>query len=151
MLKPYQAVLGLAILLALIGDSWGQSHRHSDGQTQTKATGDQHSPTADQRGTENTPPFVKIVGAEPNAESGTNQNATNPQQQPTDWIMVGAVVGIGVLQFVAFVWQAIRLGQTIGVMKDTAERQLRAYVYLEVTGRAYPPPPKILDRCSITL
>jgi hypothetical protein len=65
--------------------------------------------------------------------------------------MVGAVIFVGLLQLVAFVWQAIRLGQTIGVMKDTAEKQLRAYVYLEITTRPYPPPPKTPDRISVSL
>jgi hypothetical protein len=40
---------------------------------------------------------------------------------------------------------------TLTHSEKTAERQLRAYVYLEVIGRGYPPPPKIPDRCSISL
>ncbi len=35
--------------------------------------------------------------------------------------------------------------------KETAERQLRAYVYLNISGRAYPPPPNLPDRASISL
>ena len=35
--------------------------------------------------------------------------------------------------------------------QKTAERQLRAYVYLEVSGRKYPPPPKVPDRYSVSL
>jgi hypothetical protein len=151
MLRLRNIAVAGAILLALIGDSEGQSPSvDSIEPPHAQAAQPDKDSTADQRGTENTPFFAKRIGTEPNAESSTKQNA-EPPQQPTDWVMVGAVVGIGVLQFIAFVWQAIRLGQTISVMKDTAEGQMRAYVYLEVAGRAYPPPPKIPDRYSITL
>jgi hypothetical protein len=47
--------------------------------------------------------------------------------------------------------QAETARDTLKVMQDTAERQLRAYVYLDVLGRPYPPPPKVPDRYSVAL
>jgi hypothetical protein len=46
------------------------------------------------------------------------------------WMIVftAALALVGALQLIAFALQARRLRQTIGVMHDTAERQLRAYV-----------------------
>ncbi len=40
---------------------------------------------------------------------------------------------------------------TLAHAEKTAVRQLRAYVYLEISGRRYPPPPKVADRYSISL
>jgi hypothetical protein len=47
------------------------------------------------------------------------------------------LVFVALLQLGAFIVQACRLGQTIQVMRDTAERQLRAYVSVDtaqITG-----------------
>jgi hypothetical protein len=140
MLKPRHVVLGLALLLALVGGSWGRSQRpppsptEPDRQTQTQTKGDQKKPSDDNRGTEQSPLVVKIIGTEPKAQNGTADNSESHQEKSPDWWTIGAtlaLVCVGLLQFVAFIVQARRLGQTINIMKDTAERQLRAYVGLK--------------------
>src|ERR1700736_1160530 len=140
MLKPRRhVVLGL-VLLALVGSSWGRSQRpppsptEPDRQTQTQTKGDQKKPPDDNRGTEQSPFVVKIIGTEPKAQNGTADNSERHQEKSPDWWMIGAtlaLVCVGLLQFVAFVVQARRLGQTINIMEGTAGRQLRAYVGLK--------------------
>lgn len=71
------------------------------------------------------------------SQPATEQNQTHqppPDQQnksPSEWWLVGltgALVSVGVVQSWVFWIQAGRLRQTIDIMGDTAERQLRAYV-----------------------
>jgi hypothetical protein len=100
---------------------------------QTQTEHGQQPSAADQRGTEQSPVIVKIIGAEPKAQNAASGNPNNGKEKPpTDWWGIGVAGGtlvVLVLQLIAFVVQASRLGQTISVMKDTAERQLRAYVF----------------------
>jgi hypothetical protein len=62
MLKPRHAVLGLALLLAISGDSWGQTPP-----IQTPSTPSAQPPASDQRGTDQMPLSIKILPS-PNAE-----------------------------------------------------------------------------------
>jgi hypothetical protein len=134
MLKPHHTVLSLTLLLALLGDSWGQSqrpspsHRNPDRQTETQPKSSQNPPSDDKRGTEQSPVVVKVIGAEPKTQDAPHNNQESHQEKSPDWWMTLALIGVGLLQLTAFIVQAWRLGQTINVMKETAERQLRAYV-----------------------
>jgi len=59
------------------------------------------------------------------------QTAQVQNENNSEWwmrVLTLALVGVGFLQLIAFIVQAIRLKETIGVMHDTGERQLRAYI-----------------------
>jgi hypothetical protein len=88
-------------------------------------------PADDQRGTESTPLMVKLLNTGKSHEETTQESQRVEKENNTDWWTVRlaiAAVGIGTLQLFAFIWQAIVLGMTIEVSRDTARRQLRAYV-----------------------
>jgi hypothetical protein len=108
-----------------------------DRQTQTQPKSSQTPPSDDKRGTEQSPVVVKVIGAEPKTHDATPNNHENNQEKSPDWWMIGltlALIGVGLLQLAAFIVQAWRLVQTIHVMKETAERQLRAYVSIKQFG-----------------
>jgi hypothetical protein len=70
--------------------------------------------------------------------------------------IIVALTGAAVAAFTGTLWWSTRklwrvTNATLQHSERTAERQLRAYVYLEVTGRAYPPAPKTPDRYSVLL
>jgi hypothetical protein len=135
MLKARAPALALAVLFAIACIGVMLSYYPSPGEwkagkpPQTQADANQHKAPANQRGAEQSAAGVKIIGAEPQTQGSPAHYAHSRDEKPaTDWWMVGVVGLVGLLQLAAFIVQAKRLGQTIGVMKDTAERQLRAYV-----------------------
>jgi hypothetical protein len=123
MLKPRNVILALALLLAMLGDSWGRSHRPSPrtGQPssppQTQAPSDQQKAAPDTRGTEQSPLIVRSVRSKEDAAT----DAADHQAQATAnrWALIfsaGAVVGAFIQAFIFI------------VMIRTSRRQLRAYV-----------------------
>jgi hypothetical protein len=70
--------------------------------------------------------------------------------------IIGALSGVAVAAFTGTLWWSTRkmwrvTNATLAHAEKTSDRQLRAYVYLEVVGRKYPPPPKISNRYAISL
>jgi hypothetical protein len=137
-------LVALTLLVALAPDSWGQSQQpppsaaQPNSQAQAKGKSDRQKASTDQRGTESAPLVVKIVGTEPQAQRAADTDRNGNKDNSTDWWMFGATVGIGligILQLAAFLVQARRLRQTVDIMKDTGERQLRAYIS-DVEGNA---------------
>jgi hypothetical protein len=127
---------GLAVLLFVMGTSvsWAQSQPpipsapKTESQGDTKAKSNQQPTPTDQRGTEQAPLVIKVIGAEPKRENPAAQNTERSERNSTDWWMFGATVGIGfigLLQLLAFVAQAIYL------RKSDANAQLheRAYIF----------------------
>jgi hypothetical protein len=114
--------------------SWAQSQPPApsapkpESQGETEAKNNQQAPPGDQRGTEQAPFVIKIIGTEPKSENGTAQNTKPSERNSTDWWMFGATVGIGfigLLQLVAFVAQAIYLRKA----DANAQRHERAYIF----------------------
>jgi hypothetical protein len=83
---------------------------------QTRGAGDDKTPAAGERGTEQSPFIVKVLPF-----------------PSTDWVAVFTAVlcTVGVLQLAVFGLQARRLKQTIQAMRATEMTQLRAYVGVE--------------------
>lgn len=107
--------------------SRGEANR----QSQTKSNNDKANPDTNKQGTESEPFVVKVIGAKPQTQNSPATNSKELQEKSPDWWMVGAtaaLVGVGLLQLAAFTVQACRLGQTFNLIKDTSERQLRAYI-----------------------
>jgi hypothetical protein len=102
---------------------------------QNKASDNRQKQTAtDERGTNKLPLSVKLLNtgksqAETDQETQQEKNTAN-----TNWwvIRLGfAGVGIALLQLAAFIVQAVRLKQTIDVMRDTPELPNRAHLNIE--------------------
>jgi hypothetical protein len=92
-------------------------------QKESHAPDEQTKP--EQRGSEQAPFIVKILGAE-DADNKFNTNSANGIDQPwslSDRIAAIAII-VGFLQFIALIL-------TVGVMRGTGRRQLRAYVLPE--------------------
>jgi hypothetical protein len=88
----------------------------------------------DNRGSDERPLTVKVFQPPKSEEETTADRQERAEKQEADrWLvrLTGILGFIGVLQLIAFIIQARRLGQTVDVMKATAERQLRAYVMVE--------------------
>ena len=81
MLAAGRHIVCFALLIAMAGHSWSQEPSPSPGETtnqnQTPRNENQTKSDTDQHGTEQSPYFIKIIGAEPNA---------------TDWWMFWATV-----------------------------------------------------------
>jgi hypothetical protein len=145
MLRTRGGILGIAILLALIGDSSGKSRRQPPNNETTKA---EQSAKPDQRGTPNQPLSVNVI---PTAEqkTATEQEKANAELKAVDdrklikytgyLVLVGVVQFlIFVLQLIAFGYQAYKLRQTvessekaIAVTRTIGEAQVRAYVSIK--------------------
>jgi hypothetical protein len=77
------------------------------------------------------PVVIRNYVTDNHQQVSTNPTQTENNEKKTDWWIVYATVAlavVGSLQLFAFILQAKRLKQTINVMKDTTQRQLRAYV-----------------------
>jgi hypothetical protein len=87
--------------------------------------------TRDERGTDASPISVKIVPAPKTQIEAAQEKAERDAKAASDqWLvyLTGGLVFVGVVQVFVFSIQAYWLRQTIDVMRDTATRQLRAYV-----------------------
>jgi hypothetical protein len=85
----------------------------------------------DQRGTDKSPLAVKLLNTGKSDQETAQQTAQVQNENNSEWwmrVLTLALVGVGFLQLIAFIVQAMRLKETIGVMHDTSERQLRAYL-----------------------
>lgn len=98
----------------------------SPSQTSPKAKSAKEKTETDMRGTEQLPIFVKVKPPEIDEKEG-EEKAKTDWWSKTDWFLVS----VGILQLIVFAWQAMCLRQTVKTMKDTANRQLRAYVGVE--------------------
>jgi hypothetical protein len=115
MLKPRHAVLGLALLLALLGDSWGQSQEPSPSPEQTVSSPPQPNSAAggqntdqEQRETEKAPFIIKILPPTETEQKPNNAAAQKPDKTASnlslsDWIAAIAALA-ATLQFVALFW-----------------------------------------------
>jgi hypothetical protein len=145
-MKLRPIAIALALLAALASDSWGQSQEPSQRPTEVgqpkqdqPQTAKQPTP-ADQRGTETAPVIVKVLPTQPTAEQAKQDAKDREEKAANEYEAIKfnkALVIIGAFQLAVFIgqllvfgWQARRLRQTVDVMTDTAERQLRAYVVI---------------------
>jgi hypothetical protein len=123
MLKARHAVLGVAILFALLGDSWGRSRQQLQPQPQPP-NGQQQTPT-DQRGTDQSPFIVKIIPTPDSPEEAKHKTQQEDDKSRADWWLVkltGILALIGFLQLVVFGWvfgwQGIQLRNSVKASRD---------------------------------
>jgi hypothetical protein len=128
MLKPHHVALGLAILVAMLGDSWGQSQpslsaRKGIEPSHVQTAEPNKTPVGDQRGTDQSPISVKILPTAESAERAAAEARREDQKTANDdriarfterlfWATVALSV-IAVFQFLAFLWQGAQLQRTV--------------------------------------
>jgi hypothetical protein len=115
-------VIALAFLAANASDSWGQSQRKSPPREEAKTS--QQPAASDQRGTEQSPAFVKIIPSPKTAEEAEADRREREDKNKSDWWLVkltGALALIGFLQLLVFGWQGIQLKRTVSATKEAAE------------------------------
>jgi len=92
----------------------------------------QQQPTKpDARGTEEAPFVITIPKGQVETDADQKQ-AT--ERSNTDWwtvFIAKMTLGILVIQAGVFAWQGQQLKRTVATMRDTAQRQLRAYVFID--------------------
>jgi hypothetical protein len=123
MLTARSAILGLALLLAMIGDSAEQSPpeppRQNPGGTQQRTN-------TEQRDTDQAPP--SIIKKLP-AQDTQPKPSADEQKRPENWSDAWALSDkIAVISSIAALLQFFALVVTVFVLMRTAKRQLRAYV-----------------------
>jgi hypothetical protein len=126
MLKAHRAILGLALLLAMIGESSGQSPPEPPGQN---PGGAQQRTNTEQRDTDQAPPSImKPVGqtpAEHTQPKPTADEQKGPENRSNTWAISDKIAiiasAVALLQFFVLIG-------TVCIMMRTARRQLRAYV-----------------------
>ncbi len=97
----------------------------------------QQAPPADQRGTENSPVIVKVLPAPKTKEEAERDQRERDEKSALEWntLLLGALTLVVLaLQLAAFVYQGIKLRQTVKTMDDMSHRQLRAYIDVEPLG-----------------
>jgi hypothetical protein len=120
-MRLWSTVVALTLLVAFASDSRGQSPRQN-----TKSV--QQNPSADNRGTEQAPLVVKIIQAE-QAKDKTDTTANEGQKNWLDRFSLSDKIAV-IASVVAFL-QFLALVATVYVMRRTAQRQLRAYVFVD--------------------
>jgi hypothetical protein len=129
-------VIVLAFLAANASDSWGQSKRPS--QPQTQPTQQQTAP--DQRGTENSPVVVKILPTQENEEKAKADAKEHDEKRKLDrdtlWLSA-ATVTIIFFQLLIFAAQAYFLGGTLRATADAAKAAIEAAKHIPRVERAY--------------
>jgi hypothetical protein len=121
MLIRRTAVLALAFCLALIADS-AQSQRRPQPKSSPQQT--QQPTPADQRGTEQSPAFIKIIPT-PKSDSEAAQEAEDRRNKKSadEWLVrwTGAVAIFTLVLAVIAAWQGIQLRLTVLATKDAAK------------------------------
>ena len=132
MLKLRHIILGLALLLAMAGDSFGESQGPppsggKPGQPeQSQSQSSQQTPTAEQRGTDQAPFTIKIIRAEKtDAEASAKTQRSNDKTTTERWLT--SYTGLGALftfflfiaasaQVVVLIWQLRHLATQAAAM-----------------------------------
>jgi hypothetical protein len=128
-------VVALAFLAANASDSWAQSKRSPP---QTQPTQQQTAP--DQRGTENSPAFVKVLPAQETAEKAQAEAKEHDEKRKLDadtlWLSK-LTVGIIFLQLLIFGAQAYFLWGTLKATASAAQAAIDAAELASKHERAY--------------
>jgi hypothetical protein len=128
MLKTRTILLGLALLMVITSDSQGRSKRHKS-HNQPQQT--QQAPTPDQRGTEQSPLFIKQIPTE-ESEAERNQKVKADQEKAEldrklvqyngDLAYYTKVLAVlAACQFTALVIQAVVFGFTLSANRKAAK------------------------------
>jgi hypothetical protein len=125
MLMARRAILGLALLLAMIGDSAGQSLPEPPRQN---PGGTQQRPSTEQRDTDQAPPsIIKKLPAEDTQQKSHADEQKGPEKPSDAWTLSDKIAAIA---SIAALLQFFALVITVFVLMSTAKRQLRAYVFV---------------------
>lgn len=126
-------ILALALALASGYVNAQQRQRRSQPPSPSAAQGEKPNQNADQRGTEDKPVVVKVLPVETTAAERAQEAQDRSDKASADWWMVrltAALAGVGVLQFLALIGQAIvfliqarRLRESVDLTRTIADRQ----------------------------
>jgi len=123
MLTARRAILGLALLLAMIGDSSGQPPPEPPRQN---PGGAQQRTNTEQPDTDKAPPsIIKKIPADQTQQKPTDREQNGPENRSDAWTLSDK---IAVVASIAAMLQFVALVVTVCVFMRTAKRQLRAYM-----------------------
>jgi hypothetical protein len=113
------ALVALAIFVALISDSAQSQQRRSQPDTKPQQT--QQPTSTDQRGTEQSPAFVKIIPAPKSAAEATQESEDRQDKKDADTWMIrwtGAVAVFTLVLAAIGAWQGIQLKRTVDLARE---------------------------------
>ena len=155
-------ILTVILLSLLVGSALARSKHptpsHGKNESripQTHTENSQQPSTTDQRGTEQSPVVVKIIGAEPKAQNRANNSTDQAQTKPpADWW--GIAIGGGTLfvlglQLIAFGVQACYMRRSTNEMRRTTHATIRAARAAQKSANAASPQAKIAEAAFIQL
>jgi hypothetical protein len=93
----------------------------------------------EQRGTENNPVIVKVLPAEKTTEERTQETADHDEKASADWWLIkltGALVGVRILQLLAFIGQIIVFVVQTQRLRDSVSEMKRATAAAEKAADA---------------
>jgi hypothetical protein len=109
------------LLAAFASDSWGQSPRKNPNAESKSA---QQAAPNDQRGTEQSPAFIKIIPTPQTPAEAESDRKEREDKHRADWWIIkltAAIAVVGALQLLVFGWQGIQLMRTVSVTKEAVE------------------------------
>ena len=119
-------LVGLALSLALIGNSWGQSQQPSpsagnpDSHAPGKTNADQNPSGNDQHGADQPSLTLKVIGVELQTPDRAANTLEGNRNKFFDW-QTAILGGIGFLQLIAFIVQAAYMRSSAKEMRATTE------------------------------
>jgi hypothetical protein len=126
-MRPRCLVIALTFLAVIASDSLAKSQPKNSQQTKTA----QQSAPDDQRGTEKSPAFIKIIPTPKTPEETESDRKERADKDRNDRSLVwltGALAFIGFLQLLVFGWQGIQLKRTVSAAKDATDLGNREFI-----------------------
>jgi len=126
-MKTYMKFYFVTVLLLLLVLCGALAFAESP-QKVKKDISPQHQTENIQRGTEQAPLFVKITAGNTNEKAGNKENSWQEQFDKNRFLFI-----IGFFQLAVFIWQALRLGDTINATKDSVDalkKSERPYIFV---------------------
>jgi hypothetical protein len=148
MLRTCRVILGMALLLAMMVDSSGQSRQEPPRQN---PGGTQQRTNTEQRDTDQVPPsIIKKLPAEDIQQKPAADEQKGPDNRSDTWALSDK---IAVIASIVALLQFFALVGTLFVLMSTARRQLRAYVLISSAqihdfGIEHPPRVEVIIKNS---
>jgi hypothetical protein len=110
---------------------------------QEQRSGAQQPSAREQRGTEDNPLIVRTLLADKTTEERAQEKTDHDEKATADWwmrVLTGALVGVGLLQLLAFIGQIIVFVRQARSLRDSVNELRRATAATETTAK--PPRPR---------
>jgi hypothetical protein len=141
-----KTIVAVAILLAMLGSSWGRSRSHHASTQQTQSA--QQPAATDQRGSEQSPAFIKIIPIPKTNAEAAQEAADRKQKADSDRSLIGwtaAVAAFTLVLAAVGAWQGIQLKRSVDLARSEFASVHRPKLIVRQFVLARPTPDQVLD------